>query len=83
MDKELEKIEFESQENENDTIRLEDYPPDKQAIVSIQDDWGTSELFISVEDAKKMRDWWIAFCEKYAKEPESTVDLEAKNKRDL
>lgn len=65
MDKELEKLEVECQENEDDTIRLEDYPPDKQALVSIRDDWGTSELYISVEDAKKMRDWWIAFCEKY------------------
>lgn len=65
MDKQLEKLEVECQLNENDTISLEDYPPDKQALVSIQDDWGTSELFFSVEDAKKMRDWWIAFCEKY------------------
>lgn len=65
MDKDLEKMEVECQVNGNDTIRLEDYPPDKQAHVSIQDVWGTSEMFISVEDAKKMRDWWIAFCEKY------------------
>lgn len=62
MDKELEKLEVECQVNEDDTLRLEDYPPDKQALVSIRD---TSELFISVEDATKIRDWWIAFCEKY------------------
>lgn len=67
MDKRLEKLEVECQVNEDDTIRLEDYPPDKQALVSIRDDWGTSELFISVEDATKIRDWWIAFCERYRK----------------
>lgn len=69
MTKEIEKLEVECQVNEDDTIRLEDYPPDKQAVVSIRDE--------------KIRDWWIAFCEKYAKKPENTVDLETRKQRDL
>ena len=77
MTEELEKIEIECQVNENDTIRLEDYSPDKQLLFSMRDDWGTSEIYISVEDAEKMRDWLTVFCQKYKKqEPEEVENFE-------
>lgn len=77
MDKQLEKLEVACQEDKNDTISLEDYSPDKQLFFSVRDDWGTSEIYVSVEDAEKMRDWLTVFCQKYKKqEPEEVENFE-------
>lgn len=69
MNEKLKDLVVKCKEDPSETLRLNDCSYDGQVLVEMDlYDGFKSFIYVSKEDAPKIRDWWITFCEKHEKE---------------
>lgn len=67
MSKKLEDLVVYCEEDPVETLQLSDCTFDEQALVEMDlYDGFKSFIYVSKTDAAKIRDWFVAFCEKYS-----------------